>query len=97
MSTNTMSYHDRIRKNQKDVDELLFTEQEEDNQLQLEADLRETKRAITKKRRELNTARSAGALSGSNLSAIKGEIRALKLGAADVEEELRILFPPTSK
>ena len=40
MSTNTMSYHDRIRKNQKDVDELLFTEQEEDNQLQLEADLR---------------------------------------------------------
>ena len=65
----------------------------EDDKLQLEADLRETNRALTSKNRELLQLKSAPKLSPTSIVEVTGEIESLEKGIQILEDLIAELFP----
>ena len=65
----------------------------EDNKLQLEADLRETRRSIAKSERKLVELKSAHKLNSRDILKEKDHLESLKMGQAGLSDLIKELFP----
>ena len=87
-----LTYLQRRQKTEDQISQQQLQYEVEDNKLQLEADLRETQRELTQAKRDLDTLKSAKALSSEQIIKQADLISGLEKGEAFLQDLIEELF-----